>query len=151
VFRGTSQGGAKTKLNPSPLSGTSYNDTAVSNGTTYYYQVTALNANGESGFSNEASATPTGPPAVPAPPQNLVASSGPGKKKIGLTWVASVGATSYNVKRLTNGTFQTIATVTGTTYQNTGLANNTTYFYVVTAVNGVGESGPSNQASATTQ
>jgi hypothetical protein len=150
VFRGTSQGGAKTKLNPSPVPGTSYNDTAVSNGTTYYYQVTALNASGESGFSNEASATPTGP-AVPAAPQNLVASSGPGKKKISLAWQASNGATSYNVKRLTNGTFQTIATVTGTTYQNTGLANNTTYTYVVTAVNGSGESGPSNQASATAQ
>ena len=34
VFRGTLQGGGKTKLNPSPVSGTSYNDTAVSNGTT---------------------------------------------------------------------------------------------------------------------
>ena len=67
------------------------------------------------------------------------------------TWQASNGATSYNVKRLTNGTFQTIATVTGTTYQNTGLANNTTYTYVVTAVNAGGESGPSGQATATTQ
>jgi Carboxypeptidase regulatory-like domain/Fibronectin type III domain len=148
VFRGTSQGGAKTKLNPSPVSGTSYNDTGVSNGTTYYYQVTALNGNGESGFSNEASATPTAPPAAPT---NLVATSGPGKKKINLTWQASIGATSYNVKRFINGAFQTIATVTGTTYQNSGLANRTTYTYVVTAVNGGGESGPSNQASATTQ
>jgi len=151
VYRGTSPGGAKTKLNASPVSGTSYNDTAVSNGTTYYYQVTALNANGESGFSNEASATPTGSLGVPDPPQSLVASSGPGKKKIGLTWQASIGATSYNVKRLMNGTFQTIATVTGTTYQNTGLASGTTYTYVVTALNSGGESGPSAPASATAQ
>src|SRR4029450_793466 len=126
-------------------------DTTVSNGTTYYYQVTALNANGESGFSNEASATPTGSLGVPDPPQNLVASSGPGKKKIGLTWQASNGATSYNVKRLTNGTFQTIATVTGTTYQNTGLANRSTYTYVVTAVNGAGGSGAAKAGSAPTQ
>lgn len=40
--------------------GTSYTDTTVTNGTTYYYVVTALNAAGESENSNEASATPMG-------------------------------------------------------------------------------------------
>ncbi|SHI66061.1 Fibronectin type III domain-containing protein [Propionispora hippei DSM 15287] len=39
-------------------SGTSYVDTNVVNGTTYYYVVTAVNADGESANSNEASATP---------------------------------------------------------------------------------------------
>jgi cellulose 1,4-beta-cellobiosidase len=42
--------------------GTSYTDTAVENGTTYYYVVLATNAAGEGPPSNEASATPTGPP-----------------------------------------------------------------------------------------
>jgi hypothetical protein len=37
----------------------SYIDTDVINGTTYYYVVTAITADGESGNSNEASATPT--------------------------------------------------------------------------------------------
>ncbi|MEK3913483.1 fibronectin type III domain-containing protein [Paenibacillus sp. FSL H7-0331] len=37
-----------------------YSDTSVTNGTTYYYVVTALNAFGESVISNEASATPMG-------------------------------------------------------------------------------------------
>jgi hypothetical protein len=36
-----------------------YNDTAVTNGQTYYYKVSAVNSIGESGPSNEASATPS--------------------------------------------------------------------------------------------
>jgi hypothetical protein len=38
---------------------TSYDDTAVTNGTTYYYKVSAVNANGEGPQSNETNATPT--------------------------------------------------------------------------------------------
>src|SRR5438309_1328390 len=44
----------------------SYTDTSVTNGLTYYYQVTATNGAGESPKSNEVSATPTAPP--PPPP-----------------------------------------------------------------------------------
>jgi uncharacterized protein YfaS (alpha-2-macroglobulin family) len=36
-----------------------YTDTAVTNGQTYYYQVTAVNSVGESSRSNEANATPS--------------------------------------------------------------------------------------------
>jgi hypothetical protein len=46
-----------------PTSG-SYADTGLANGTTYYYGVSALNANGESANSSQASATPTAAPAV---------------------------------------------------------------------------------------
>ena len=38
-----------------------YTDTAVANGQTYYYEVTATNSVGESGPSNEANATPSAP------------------------------------------------------------------------------------------
>ncbi|MCX6874394.1 MAG: hypothetical protein NTW21_11405 [Verrucomicrobia bacterium] len=40
-------------------SATTYTDTTVTNGTTYYYMVSATNSNGESANSTEASATPT--------------------------------------------------------------------------------------------
>ena len=59
VYRGTSSSNeAPTPINSSPVSGTTYADSGLTNGTTYYYVVTALNATGESGNSNEANATP---------------------------------------------------------------------------------------------
>jgi fibronectin type 3 domain-containing protein len=48
----------------SPTS-TTFTDTALTNGTTYYYVVTAVNSGGESGNSTETSATPQ--PSAPAP------------------------------------------------------------------------------------
>src|SRR4029077_8629209 len=73
-----------------------------------------------------------------------------------LTWNAASGAVSYNVKRSTTsgGTYTTISTagaVTTTSYPDTGLTNGTTYYYVVSAVNGAGESANSTEASATPQ
>ncbi|MGD0860097.1 MAG: right-handed parallel beta-helix repeat-containing protein [Terracidiphilus sp.] len=56
VKRGVVSGGPYTLL--APTSSLSYTDTSASNGTTYYYVVTAYNTAGESGNSNEASAKP---------------------------------------------------------------------------------------------
>src|SRR5262245_39719877 len=84
----------------------------------------------------------------PPAPTNLVAT--PGNGQVSLSWNASSGATSYNVKRSTTsgGPYTTIATgVTATNFTNTQLVNGTTYFFVVSAVNSAGESGNSNQAS----
>jgi fibronectin type 3 domain-containing protein len=88
-------------------------------------------------------------PAGPAAPTGLTATQG--NTQVALSWTASSGATSYNVKRSTvNGSgYATVASPATTSYTNTGLANGTQYYYVVTAVNAGGESGNSNQASAT--
>ena len=58
IYRGTAANGESTTPIASNQAGTSYNDTAVSNGTTYYYKVKSVNSTGTSGYSNEASATP---------------------------------------------------------------------------------------------
>ncbi|HEY8991244.1 MAG TPA: LamG-like jellyroll fold domain-containing protein [Luteolibacter sp.] len=74
-------------------------------------------------------------------------------QQINLTWTASPGAFHYNVKRATvdGGPYTTIAyDVNTTSYADTGLTAATTYYYVVSAVNGSGESADSAQASATT-
>jgi cellulose 1,4-beta-cellobiosidase len=92
------------------------------------------------------------PGAVPPAPTGLAATAGSGQVQLG--WNASAGATGYNVKRSTTngGPYANVATgVTATSYTNTGLVNGTPYFYVVTAVNGSGESPISNQATATPQ
>src|ERR1035438_4759097 len=44
---------------------TTYTNTDLANGTTYYYVVSALRASGESDNSSEVSATPQAPPAAP--------------------------------------------------------------------------------------
>jgi hypothetical protein len=87
--------------------------------------------------------------APPAAPTGLSATTGNGQ--VALSWTASSGATSYNVKRSTTsgGPYTTVASPTTTSYVNTGLANGTTYYYVVSAVNTSGESPNSSQVSAT--
>jgi glucosylceramidase len=91
----------------------------------------------------------SGPPTLPVTPTSLTASTG--NAQVSLNWNTSSGAASYTVKRSTTsgGPYTNVATgVTSTNYTNTGLTNGTTYYYVVSAVNSVGSSGNSNQASA---
>jgi carboxypeptidase T len=63
VHRSTTSGGPYTPVQTN-VPGTSYTDTGLVNGTTYFYVVTGTNAQGEGGPSNEASATPVAPPTV---------------------------------------------------------------------------------------
>src|SRR5207248_2129848 len=116
-------------------------------GTTYYYVVSAVNTSGESSNCGQVSATPQ--LGVPGAPTNVVATAGNGQ--VGLSWSASSGASSYNVKRSTTngGPYTTVASPSTTSYTETGLTNGTTYYYVVSAVNTSGESSNSGQVSAT--
>jgi len=151
VKRSTTPGGPYTTIGPN-VTATSYTDTTVANGTTYYYVVSAVNVDGESANSSEVSATPN-PPTPPAAPANLTATT-QGKKKIALTWTqsSSPNVVSNKVYRSTvaGGPYSPIATLPATTsYQNSGLTSGTTYYYRVTAVNSSGlESPQSNEASA---
>ncbi|GIO11312.1 endoglucanase [Cohnella xylanilytica] len=149
VKRATTSGGPYTTV-ATGVTATSYADTGLTNGTTYYYVVSATNAAGESPNSAQVSATPTAAPTVPAAPAGLSATAG--DTQVSLSWTASAGATGYNVKRATTsgGPYTTVATgVTATSYADTGLTNGTTYYYVVSAANAAGESPNSAQASAT--
>jgi len=127
---------------------TSYTDTGLTNGTAYYYVVSALDSAGESGNSSQASAKPNAPQTVPPVPTGLQATSG--NAQVVLSWTASTGATSYNVKRSTTsgGPYTIVSSPTTASFSDTGLTNGTTYFYVVSAVNSAGESSNSSQASA---
>jgi lysophospholipase L1-like esterase len=150
VYRGTTPGGESTTAIATGVTSTSFTNTGLTNGTAYYYKVTATNSSGTSSYSNEASATPTAGPTPPPAPAGMAAS--PGNAQVGLSWTASSGATSYNVYRGTSsGGESTTAIATGittTSYTNTGLSNGTAYYFKVTATNSAGTSGYSNEASA---
>ena len=76
--------------------------------------------------------------------------------QINLNWTASSAAgVVYDVFRSTTSGFapssaNQIATATGTSYSDIGLATNTTYYYVIEASNTSGTSAPTTQASAST-
>jgi len=135
-------------------SSTSYVDTGLTDGTTYFYVVSAAytggpDSGGESADSSQASATPRAP--IPSPPTGLTAT--PGNAQVRLGWNSSSGATSYSVKRATvsGGPYTVVGSPTSSGFIDTGLTNGTTYFYVVAAVNASGASGNSSEEGATPQ
>ncbi len=147
VKRSTASGGPYTQIaNPTAVS---YTDTGLTNGTKYYYVLTAVNSAGESANSAEVNATPSSGAQTPSAPTGLVAAAG--NAQVVLTWTATTGAASYHVKRSTTsgGPYTQIANPTSADYTDTGLTNGRTYYYVVCALNSAGESGNSPQASAT--
>jgi len=137
--------------NADPLQ-SSYTDRDVAPGGTYYYVVTAVdNIGQESGFSNEATATPL--PPAPQAPTELTAQA-VSSNQIDLTWKDNAGnEEGFSIERSPDQSAWTeIATVgmNSTTYSDTGLLPLTTYYYRVRAYNAGGYSDYSNEAGATT-
>ena len=96
---------------------------------------------------------------VPTAPSGLNATA-TSNTQINLNWTASTasGCTiSYKVFRSTTSGFtpsssnQIASGVSGTTFSDSGLTCNTTYFYLAEGSDSAGTSAASNQASATTQ
>jgi len=123
-------------------------DTALTNLTTYYYVVSAVNANGEGADSIPVSAT-TQFPVVPPAPTGLTAIAG--DEQASLSWTASSGATSYNVKysTISGGSYTTVMNVATTNFVVTELTNGTAYYFVVSALNMGGEGTNSSEANVT--
>lgn len=153
VYRGTASGGETLLATLGNV--TTYDDLAVTNGTTYYYQVSAVNAVGEGSRSNEVSATPQAPTA-PSAPQNITAKTGSGKAKgVALAWQgpASDGRAAiagYRIYRGTASGGEAFLTAVGKvlSYKDSATVAGTVYFYRVSAVNAVGEGPQSNEAFA---
>ena len=146
VKRSTTSGGPYTTV-ATGVNGLSYSNAGLAGSTTYYYVITAVNGGGESANSAEANAT-TSAPTLPSSPAGLTAL--PSHNQVVLNWAASGEAASYNVKRSTinGGPYTKIANPTAPGYTDTTAVNGTTYYYVVSATNSVGESANSALAVA---
>ena len=144
VKRSLSSGGPFTTIQTQPDTG--FSDLSVTNGVNYYYKVSAFNSGGES--LDSAFVGPAKPLGVPVMPSGLTAIGG--DLRVTLNWSASPGATSYKVKRAltVGGPYTTIQTLAGTTFTDLAVSNGNTYYYVVSATNGFGESATSAEAYA---
>ncbi len=127
-----------------------YQQPALTNGTAYYYIVTAVNAMGEGAGSAQVTATPAVPTAVPAAPAGVAVVIG--DTQITISWNAAATAAGYNIYWSTT---PGVTSASGTKipgaanpYLQAALVNGTTYYYIVTAFNAVGESAASAQVSA---
>ena len=123
VYRGTTSGNLALLTTLGAVA--SYTDTAVANGTTYVYQVSAVNSVGEGPRSVERSATPTAPATVPGAPQSLIAVQA-ARKGVDIEWAppTSTGGspiTGYRIYRGTTPANGTLLTALGNfvTYRDT--------------------------------
>jgi autotransporter-associated beta strand protein len=137
-------GGASDTLSTITLSnnitGTTYTDTSPTDGSIYSYSVTASSAGGTS--ANSASAVGVPLPSSPASAPGSLTANVVQSTNITLTWSAVSGAVGYIIQRGTSasGPFTYVMSITETTYTDTGLNPNTTYYYEVAAVNAAGTS-----------
>jgi beta-galactosidase len=142
--------------------GTTFSSTGLAASTTYYYVVEAVDADGTSAASSQASAETAAASCstVPSAPTGLTATAS-SSTVIGLSWAtvtppANCTISTYKLYGSTTSGFtpsasNLITSTTGTSYSNTGLTASTTYYYVVEAVDADGTSAASTQQSATTQ
>jgi fibronectin type 3 domain-containing protein len=155
IYRGTSPG--PTSQVDSTLGGNSdtiKTFTGLTNGTRYYFKVTAIDSTGnQSAYSNEVNAVPADriPPAVPTKLVLVDTSS----TKVGIKWSKNTEPDfmRYRIYRATspNPTTKvdsTTAGVSDTSKTFTGLTNGTRYYLRVTAVDSAGNESPySNEVS----
>jgi fibronectin type 3 domain-containing protein len=137
IYRSTTSGSGFAKLNSSPLADSAYTDIQVSNGTRYYYVVTAVDtSSNESLCSAEVSAMPmdTTPP---APPAGVWARIENGVVLLG--WLDNTEAdfAAYNVYRAEGASGEymllTDSGILESAFMDSEVAVGQTYYYAVTA------------------
>jgi uncharacterized repeat protein (TIGR03803 family) len=150
VYAASSSGAEGTTPQYTNLAANSITVGAGPNGAgTYYFEVTALNGNGESVVSNEVTAANLSTLAAPSSPI-VSASGGPGT--VALSWSATGTAATYSIFEGTSAGGEASAPIetgiTDTSVTLAGLKNGTTYYFTVVAINSAGASAASTETSA---
>lgn len=143
-------GGGWTQINMVGRDARTHADSGRAHSTTYSYRVRAFNNGGDSGPSDERSATTLSLP--PSAPSDLFASA-LSESQISLSWTdTSSNETGFKIEEWNGSSYAPIATVGAnvTSYTAGGLLPSTNYMYRVRAFNNGGDSGPSNVSNATT-
>lgn len=147
VWRATVASTGSATMIADNVEGTTYYDTGLSEGVTYYYWVKAKNHLGVSGFSSIFAVTTS-----PTPPSNLVATI-MDPSQIVLTWGASTGGPYYEIFRNTSDDFSTATllanNVTALTYTDTTGTPDTAYFYWVRGKTATSGGAVSDESNAT--
>ena len=135
-------------------SSTSYQDSGLTPGQTYYYRVIAVTTSSESDPSAAVAADALN--LAPATPTGLVANAGLGEGEILVSWDANseIDLDYYRLERSTSSSFlsgRVDVDTAATSHEDTGLTPGQTYYYRVVAVDtGADESAASLTASAAT-
>lgn len=129
---------------------TTFTDSNLVTGASYYYVVSYTNSLGTSANSKELKVD-TKSVTVPAP--SAVKAIKTYTNAINLGWNGVVGAKSFNVYRAdsADGTYALVKNTTGTSYTDKNLAPGTTYYYKLTSANAAGESSRSDVFTVTTE
>ena len=103
------------------------------------------------GYSNVATTNANYTATAPAAPTGVSALATVGAGTAVLSWTPSSNAASYNVKRgtVSGGPYTTLGTTTSSTYTDSAVSVGSTYYYVVSAVNSIGEGANSSQTAVT--
>ena len=146
LYWATSNGISTSSSAIPSISTDNYTHSSLSNGSTYYYKVAAIDATGVGTLSSEVSASP-----VLTVPANFSATTT--STQTSLDWDAVSGASSYTLYWGTaNGITSSstaIASISTDNYTHTGLTNGTTYYYKVAAIDASSTGSLSSEVSAT--
>jgi hypothetical protein len=141
-----------TQIGTNSANDTTYSDTGLTPGTTYYYRVRAFDGSINSAYSGTANAAT---PANLTAPSSVVATAQSGGTQINLTWTDnSTGEDGFRIERSLDGstgwTEITATAANATSYNDTGLSPLTQYYYRIRAYDGLTNGSYSTSANATT-